>query len=56
MSLKPTRTRHFAETHSGSKYADNMMRRDGAQGPGMGTLIPGDWCPVWEPTKAKRPD
>ena len=40
---------------SGSKYADNMMRRDGAQGPGMGTLIPGDWCPVWEPTKAKRP-
>ena len=46
----------FAETHSGSKYADNMMRRDGAQGPGMGTLIPGDWCPVWESTKAKRPE
>ena len=46
----------FAETGSHSKYADNMMRRDGVQGPGMGTLIPGDWCPVWEPTKAKRPE
>ena len=46
----------FAETGSHSKYADTMERRDGVQGPGMGTLIPGDWCPVWESTKAKRPE
>ena len=46
----------FAETGSHSKYADTMERRDGVHGPGMGTLIPGDWCPVWEPTKAKRPE
>ena len=46
----------FAETASNSKYADNMMRRDGPQGPDMGSLIPGDWCPVWESTKAKRPE
>ena len=45
----------FAETGAHSKYAESMLRRDGAQGPGMGTLIPGAWCPVWEPTKAKRP-
>ena len=45
----------FAETPEGSRYAQSMDRRDGVQGPGMGTLIPGDWCPVWEPTKAKRP-
>lgn len=46
----------FAETGAHSKFADNMERRDGVQGPGMGTLIPGDWCPVWESTKAKRPE
>ena len=46
----------FAETPEGSRYAQSMDRRDGVQGPGMGTLIPGDWCPVWEPTKAKRPE
>ena len=45
----------FAETPEGSRYAQSMDRRDGVQGPGMGTLIPGDWCPVWEPTKTKRP-
>ena len=38
-----------ADTHS--KFADNMMRRDGRKAPDMGSLIPGDWCPVWEPTK-----
>ena len=38
----------FAETDSRSKYAKSMLRRDGAQGPGMGTLIPGAWCPVWK--------
>ena len=46
----------FAETGSHSKYADTIERRDGVHGPGMGTLIPGDWCPVWEPKKAKRPE
>ena len=44
----------FAETGTHSKYADNMDRRDGVQGPGMGTLIPGAWCPVW-PQNDKAP-
>jgi hypothetical protein len=37
----------FAEAYSNSKYAAAMERRDSPQGPGMGTLIPGVWCPVW---------
>lgn len=46
----------FAETGTSAKYAATMSRREGSAGPGMGSLIPGDWCPVWEPTKAKRPE
>ena len=45
----------FAETASNSKYADNMVRRDGVQGPGMGTLIPGAWCPVWRTNEIDPP-
>jgi hypothetical protein len=44
----------FAETREGSRYAQSMDRRDGVQGPGMGTLIPGAWCPVW-PQNDKAP-
>lgn len=38
----------FAETGSYSRYADTMKRREGSEGPGMGSLIPGKWCPVWK--------
>ena len=48
--------RKWQETLADDCDGSGVLPARKVQGPGMGTLIPGDWCPVWEPTKAKRPE